>query len=382
LAKRSNPTPRRTTSGRRPSRPKSEPVAPPPAVKPEDLKTTVVALTTKLRDDKTEKLWLGYTDKEVELTGQVKSSSRALDGGWVLWLLGCPSGKPDIPYQVAMVFPPGSPELPRLRNLGEGDAVTVRGEFGLFSGMTVHLRGPRLVAGGEKPQPVLTPVRTADAEAFVKELLTDPAAVEKYRGKAVALTGAISSAGPPYTKYGLDLSAGKLKPADSFGVFARCVVVDDQLEAVWQLAPRQKVRVVGVVTEAGKYEVRLAKCRVTPLEPNPMPTLTAAELSAAFRADPKAAAKKYGDNYAPKWLFLTGEVASLTPNSYGITVALKVPAGPKIEFGGQRVQAEALKVGQTVRFKAACLGLSNDKSAVQVSGSLLPEAKTKLPLAK
>lgn len=365
--------------------PKPEPAPDLPALKPEDLKTTAVALTSRLRDDKTEKLWLAYAGKEVEVTGPVRYSSRGLPelgNGWGLGLLGCPSSKPDLPFEIRMSFPADSPDLSRLRSVTEGDTVTVRGEFGMLVGTWSTLKNVRLVAGGEKPPPILTPVRTADAEAFVKELLADPAAADKLRGQAVALTGAIGSTDPKYTRYGLSLRAGKLKPTDSFGVFADCVVVDDQLDAVWQLPPGQKVRVVGELRAVEKDRVRLAKCRVTLAEPNPMPTLTATALATAFREDPKAATEKYGGLYSEKWLFLTGEVAALTPNQYGVTVALKVPAGPKVELGVERALAEGLKVGQAVRFKVACRGMTDDKATVRVTGQLLPEAKASLPLEK
>jgi hypothetical protein len=389
LAKGGTPAPKPPPPAEpKPPAPKTEPAPSQPALRPEDLKTTVAALTAKLRDDKTEKLWLAYTGKEVELTGPVMDSFRAAagsGGGRGLWLLGCPSDKPDIPYRVAMMFPADSPDLPRLRNLAEGDAVTVRGEFGLSVGMMVNLKNPKLVAGGEKPPPAPAPVRTAEAEAFVREMLADQASADKLRGRAVALTGAVGGADPRYNSRGLTLRAGKLKPNDSSEVYADCFVAEDQLDAVWQLPPGLKVRVVGVVGPVEKDRVRLTRCQVTLLEPNPMPTVSATELAAAFRADRAAAGQRYGDVGNMKWLFLTGEVAALTPKPEfnSVTVSLKIPAGAlKVEFAVWTDQAATMTVGQAVRVKARCSGLSFEKDRVAVGGQPLPEAKTQLPLAK
>ncbi|MDY3562408.1 hypothetical protein R5W23_003874 [Gemmata sp. JC673] len=366
-----------------PKRPGAKQPDPQPKAAPVPTMTTV-DLSTQLRDDKTDKLWLTYAGKEVELTGEVEYSGRSATekGGWALGLLGCESRDPELPYSFRMHFRPDSPDLARLRNLSVGDRVTVRGEFGLSVGVITTLSGARLVSGGEKPPAPLTPVRTADAEAFVKELLADRPAADKLRGQVVALTGVVSGADPKYYAHGLSLRAGKLKPADLFEVSAACVVVDDQLDAVWQLPPGQKVRVVGRVGRSEKDRVRLVGCRVELQEPNPMPTVTAAELVAAFQADPKAAAAKYGDAYAEKWLFVTGEVAAVTPKKFGVAIAVKVPAGPKVELLVDGSQADGLKAGAAVRFKAVCQGLTDDKTAVRLRGDVLPEAKTALPMAK
>ncbi|OWK37287.1 hypothetical protein [Fimbriiglobus ruber] len=365
--------------------PKAEPTPAVHTLKPEDLKTTVVALTTRLWNDKTDKLYIAYHGQQVELTGQVYKVSRAsdfVDGRCVLTLCGCPTGNSNVPYQLEMVFPAGSTDLPRLRNLIEGDKVTVRGEFGLAIGALARLQSPELVSGGEKPPAALKPTRTVSAEAFAKELLLDRDTAEKLQGQAITLTGVILDAGGAYSDCDLTLSAGKLKPSDPFGIFVACKVEEDQLQAVVQLPPGMKVRVVGMVGRTEKDRVWLSRCQVTLLEPNPMPSLTATELTVAYRNDPKAAAAKYGDTYAQKTLFLTGEVTALTQNSSGTKVAsLKVPAGPKLELPMWGAGTSKIQVGQTVRFKAYCRGLSQDKTAVLVQGRPLQEAKP-LPIDK
>lgn len=134
------------------------------------------------------------------------------------------------------------------------------------------------------------------------------------------------------------------------------------------------MRVAGIVGWADEGRVPLTRCRVTQLEPNPLPTLTAAELSAAF------ARNGYPDETV---LFVTGEVESLTPVSqFEVRAGLKVPGGLGVAVSVEPHLARPLKVGAAARFKARCRGLSDDRKTVTLIGHPLPVPTTPLPLAR
>src|SRR5205823_5308582 len=155
------------------------------------------------------------------------------------------------------------------------------------------------------------PEVTATAEEFVKAALADPQAAEaRLKGKVVELTGQVSGADPHYYPKGISLSAGKRKPTDSFGVFADCEVRPAGRDKAWLLATKQKVKVVGVLQAVENDRVRLADCTVTELEPNPIPSVKAADLAAAYARDESAASTKYGGRYNHKELFLEGAVVA------------------------------------------------------------------------
>src|SRR5438309_97965 len=130
----------------------------------------------------------------------------------------------------------------------------------------------------------------ATAEKFVKEAVKDAKAAEaRLKGKVIELTGSVSTANPTYSPWGIDLSAGKWKPTDMWGLFAECEVPKDQREKVWLLARNQKVKVVGELQAVQKDRIRLIHCQVTELERNPMPTIRAVELAKAYAKNEREA---------------------------------------------------------------------------------------------
>ncbi len=208
------------------------------------------------------------------------------------------------------------------------------------------------------------------------------------------MTGVVAAADPTNTPAGLRLDArdGRpVPPTAGFGYFADCQTVDDQLDAVWELPPGTRVRVVGVVGHRDATQpyfdpnlVVLGKCRVTLLEPNPIPTASAADLAKAYKADWKAAGKKYGTMEASKALILTGEVAALLTGRLGTEVTLKQPVdGAEVVLGLPPGAADGLKVGQAVRAKVISSGsFAPALPRIRVGGFLLSEPKTPLPVAK
>lgn len=188
----------------------------PPEATAADLKTTAVALTARMREDNSDKLWLAYLGREVELTGRVRDAEETGEGPnrrWYVSVLGCPGKDPWLPCRVSLPFPADGPDAARIRNLSVGDAVAVRGTSAIFTGVVLHVENPTLVKGGERPPAPVKPARRATAEAFVQELLADRAAAERYFGTAVELTGTVhGSVGPRGASYPLSLSAASARP--------------------------------------------------------------------------------------------------------------------------------------------------------------------------
>ena len=218
----------------------------------------------------------------------------------------------------------------------------------------------------------------AKADEFVKEAVADAKAGEaKLKGKVVELTGTVSGAEPRYTSFGLTLSAGKRKPADATGLFVDCEVPEGEREKVWLLALGQKVKVVGQVKAVETDRVRLTDCSVTELEPNPLPTVTATDLAAAYVKDDKAAAKKYGDRYSTKELFLEGTVKETKPGDYGTQVFLEGADKLAVRLQVDKKEAEGLKAGDKLKLKATSRGYWPEEKAVLASGRILKEPKEK-----
>jgi hypothetical protein len=216
------------------------------------------------------------------------------------------------------------------------------------------------------------------AEQFVTRAVADPKGTEaRLKGKVVELTGAVSSAGPPYTKFGLTLSAGKPKPADASGLFADCEAPEAKREQVWLLAVGQKVKVAGELKSVEKDRVRLTNCEVTELEPNPIPTVKAADVAAAYAKDEKAATKTYGDRYATKELFVEGTVTGSKAGNYGTQVDLSGTDKLPVRVQVDPKEAEGLKAGDRVRLKATCRGYWPEEKAVLAFGRVLKESSEK-----
>jgi hypothetical protein len=330
---------------------------------------TAVDLTSKFRDDKTEKLFLQYAGKAVEVEGEVQSSQKFATGeGWSIKLKGCEVRLGQDAW-VIMSFEAGNPDLPKAKRLIEGDRVTIRAEFLINYGASVGLKEPRIVKGPDKgsagPSPDRRPELKATAEQFVKGAVADPKAAEtRLKGKVVELTGPVSTADPTYSRWGVTLSAGKLKPTDPSGLSAECAVPEARLEKAWLLGKGQKVKVVGVLTAVEKDRVRLADCEVTELEPNPLPTVKAAEVAAAYARNPKDAAKRYGDRYSTKDMFLEGVVKGTKGAQYGTVVLLDGSGKIAVRAQVDSKDAEGLSPGAKVRLKATCRGYWPEEGAV------------------
>jgi hypothetical protein len=125
--------------------------------------------------------------------------------------------------------------------------------------------------------------------------------------------------------------------------------------------------------------VRLAKCVVTELEPNPMPTVQASDIAAEFAKNPKEAAKKYGDSYATKDMFLEGAVVKSTkPYQYGVTITFDVPGKIPMVLQVPQAEADGVKAGDKLRVKATCRGLFPQDKTIYFQGRILktpPEKK-------
>jgi hypothetical protein len=354
---------------------------------------TAVELTQKFKDDMSTKLLREYAGKKVEVEGEIRSSQKFATGeGWSIKLKGCEVQK-DHEAVVIMSFEADNPDLAKAKKLTEGDKVTVRAEFLINYGASVGLRDPRIVKGSSDRAPTdrgptdrtsadssgdRKPEVKATAERFVKEAVADPRATQaKLKGKVVELTGTVSTADPTYSGWGFTLSAGKAKPADASGLFVECAVPEEQLEKVWLLAKDQKVKVVGVLTGIEKDRVRLAKCAVTELEPNPIPTVKAADLAAAYSRNEREASRKYGERYNLKEIFLEGTVKSTKEAQYGTLVFLDGSGKIAVRLQVDAKEAKALKVGDKVRLKSTCRGYWPEEKAVLLFGRVLKNPKEK-----
>lgn len=377
--KRPSPSPAPATG----SRVTPEPYRAPQQLPAAERTMTAEELSAKLLADKTGEIQRRYKGQVLDLTGVVRSSrpvSESIEkGAWSVDLVGT-AVKGSKPTRVSLYFRPSSPALPRVRNICVGDAVTLRGVFDQLFVRDPLLAGEEVVRGGD-PQAVLTPARQLTADALFKELWAGPDAITKARGQAVAVTGVIGL-DPAGTTTGLKLDV-RYAGAPPLAC-VECDVGEEQLEAVRQLPPGLKVRVVGVIalTEPERAEVWLGRCRVSLLEPNLTPSVSVNDLVTAYRDNNKAAGERYGNRTSGKWLYVTGEVESVTADRQKLRTAhLKGPAGPKVQIS---IGADdQIKAGQTVRVKTFCEGALPQGYIFRLSmSSISPEPKTPVPLEK
>ncbi|OWK45736.1 hypothetical protein [Fimbriiglobus ruber] len=347
---------------------------------------SAVELSTKLLADKDGTLERRYRGQVLEVTGMVRSCRPVQEsiekGAWSLDLVGAPARDAGPSPQVSVYFRGTSPTLERVRAVGLGDEVTVRVLFVQKFVDNVLVHGEAVPRGGDR-RPALTPARQLTADDVFREVWA-PGAVAKLRGQVVAVTGVIDL-DPVHTHQGVDLPVRYTGAPPLAGI--KCDVDQDQLDAVRQLPPGLRVKVVGVIafTEPKRNEVWLGRCRLSLMEANPMPSVSVTELVTAYRDDNKAAGEKYGNRTSGKWLYLTGEIANITTDKMGLRTAhFKGPAtGPQARIGIDVEWGDRVKVGQTIRVKTECQGALPRGVFIQLMGSsILPEAKTTLPVVK
>lgn len=344
-------------------------------------KYTAVKLTSLLKDDKAMTLAVKLEGQTIEVEGEVAESSGRLldDGAWVIRLQGCEL-KPGVQTSAGTRFLAISPDRPKAQTLEVGDAVTIRGEFRPTSGANVSIGDPRIVkVVRAKPVADHPPARVATAEEFVKESVANPeATLAKYKGKRIALTGQVSTANPTYSSFGISLAAGRLKPDEpSSGVFATCAIPDSRLDASWLLASGQKVKVVGILKAVAKSDIELIQCQITELEPNPLRTVTPAELAKAFAGNEADAVKKYGSGMDRKEFLMEVVVPAAKDASNPKAIIFNDAGGTPVKIQFEQRDVKRLKAGDKIFVKAECYGLQTGDKTVLLFAWVLakPEAK-------
>jgi len=113
---------------------------------------------------------------------------------------------------------------------------------------------------GSAPAQEVKPDFKMDSEEFAKEVYKDPeAALKKYKGKKVELTGLVANAGKTYTPKGFSLRS-EVKARALKMMFDISFEVDlpaEQREQAWTLKTKQKVIVTAELAEVTDNGIRL-----------------------------------------------------------------------------------------------------------------------------
>ena len=191
-----------------------------------------------------------------------------------------------------------------------------------------------------KKEPVVV-VKPGDFSLSAMELQAEfntdkAAALAKYQGKTIDLSGVVKSVGD-------DGSAdnGLVEVVTGEGSLGLpCYTVDKEPFA--RLAPGQTVKLQGVWPKTAA-EPRLRDAVIVEAGPSPAIAMTALQLATEYAADPEGVKTKYND----KSLFLSGEVKQNDPKDSGnCTLILKgtEKAHVEVSFG-------AIYAGKTAKIK-------------------------------
>jgi len=237
-----------------------------------------------------------------------------------------------------------------------------------------------LGAPGAAPADEPKPAVTADVKDFAREVYADTrAALKKYEGKKIQLTGLVSSATPYYNPRGFSLDAGlehrKLK---GLVVSLNVELQPELVEAGWLLARKQKVSVTGELTAAGDDAIVLGKATFKELEANPIPVVKSVDLAEAFAKDQKAAGKKYGNAEERKDVFVEGKILEITDGKFSNKIVKLEGSGKVTVMCPVRpVDVKDLKAGDSVRIKGDCRGLFKGEKGTQFVEAAGHVVKTK-----
>ena len=182
-------------------------------------KYTAIELTRRIEADKELKLSVKLVGKPVEVEGVMTESfgQTPEHKEWVVSLQGC-GLRGGVVAIVGARFLAGSQDLDKAKTLEIGDTLTIRGSFQPTANASVFLLEPSIVKiVVAKPLTGRPAARTATAEEFVKEVLTDPKkANANYHGKLIELTGLVSVSEPFSYSSGIKIFGGQPDPDDVF----------------------------------------------------------------------------------------------------------------------------------------------------------------------
>ncbi len=276
------------------------------------------------------------------------------------------------PVKVTLTFADGE----AARKLTRGDKVLVEGKArsaGIFGPYLENVTLVKTLAAAPKADGGMSAID------FAKEVYADPkAGLEKYQGKRIQLTGQVGEASPEYSFGGMSLKTGLKHRKMSFLVVGlRIYVQPEKILHAYLLGVGQKVQVTGELTGITDDAITLRNCTFAELEKNPMPSLAATELAAAYVKDVKEASRKYGGEFGMrKDLFVQGKVAEIADAEFGNkAVHLEGSGKTNVVCYIRAKDAKDLKKGDEIRVKAQCVGLVNSagQANVHCPGWLVPK---------
>jgi hypothetical protein len=182
-------------------------------------------------------------------------------------------------------------------------------------------KSPTSVQDAKKPELAVTAV------AMAEEFVADPVAADaKYKGKLVEITG----------QYGTELASRRVlylagaKQKDGKPCWVRCWVVAEVVKSqrLLQLAPGQKLKVVGRYNKMDQGEIEIRDCTLTELEASNLKPVASTALAKEFEADQKATRKKY----EKREVIVSGPILEFNKNDAGYG-RLKLAGTDKIHVG-------------------------------------------------
>jgi hypothetical protein len=196
---------------------------------------------------------------------------------------------------------------------------------------------------GDKDGP---PIKVT-AEQLSKDFVDDhKAATQKYGVKMLEVEGTVVGITPSEGVVNLEGT----KRQDNFPMPVACQLRPAKSQQVVTLSKGQKVKVVGRISSTSTVTgVRLGDCDLTELTPSTLTTISAKDLTAAFKANKEDAEKKYKG----KELIVEGKVADKKPPVNNVWIlTLEAPGDLIVQCRMEgNADFEGVKKGDDVRIR-------------------------------
>lgn len=214
----------------------------------------------------------------------------------------------------------------------------------------------------------------ADME-LSKEVVADiEAAKKKYVGKLVEIEGTVQSADDNNTMTIPSVLLQGFRELPKPGPSFACTFSKDAFDRVNEMAPGQKVKIRGKVTNVGAVLTHVEKCDLLEISKRTVPDVTVAQLALELAPDNKA---KNSEKYLEKTAIIEGTVAEVKTMDFTIKLSLRASDEAKasefqvqaeLPFGFSKEvkkRIEAVKKGDKVRVMGTILKI--DEKVVSMS---------------
>jgi hypothetical protein len=259
----------------------------------------------------------------------------------------------------------------------------IHGEHAMFSPLSRALLMTTVLAllslgcgGGSQPgkgQPGKADFALS-VDEFTREFHRDEnAAIRKYQGKVVELTGEVDRVGTQDAGASavVLMEGAKKQASDILGLVVGINLRPEDVRTGLRLSRKQKVKVTAAYHRFSPgFTVSLVNGSLEELSKSEVVTVSAADLAREFAQDSKRAAGKYG----PKGLIVTGEVEEVVVEKSPHIAKLKGDGATRVSValnGAERL----LQKGGTAALRCELDSLPFEKDEVRLNGGFVVEVK-------